>query len=168
MWEKIKSMMLTWVHARNYVLDGGPNPPMQRGNFELEKGRPIRRSLLWAVQKRPKQLKRHLGCGLRWAKEPRIRWGPDPTREWVILRANRGRFRSCQDMSGGRYIQSNSAGGSTGTAWMSIGVYRWGWTLAPPSKYDWTIHVRWRCGLMSIILTTCCYLTCQISINMIC
>jgi len=22
-------------------------------------------------------------------------------------------------------------------------------TLAPPGEYDWTVHVRWRCGLMS-------------------
>ena len=25
---------------------------------------------------------------------------------------------------------------------------RWDWTLVPPGKYDWTVHVRRRCGLM--------------------
>ena len=26
--------MWTWVDARNHVLDGGPDPPIVRGNFE--------------------------------------------------------------------------------------------------------------------------------------
>ena len=25
---------------------------------------------------------------------------------------------------------------------------RWRWTLAPPDEYHWTIHMRWRCGLL--------------------
>ena len=31
----------TRVSPRNHVLDGGPDPPMERGNFEGGKGRPI-------------------------------------------------------------------------------------------------------------------------------
>jgi len=31
----------TLVGPRNHVLDGGPDAPMRRGNFEGEKGRPI-------------------------------------------------------------------------------------------------------------------------------
>ena len=42
------------------------------------------------------------------------------TREGAILRAKRG---PAQDMSGGRYTQSDSAGGRTGTVRMPIGVY---------------------------------------------
>ena len=30
----------TWVGPVNHVLDGGPDPPMGRGSFEREKGRP--------------------------------------------------------------------------------------------------------------------------------
>jgi len=32
--------------------------------------------------------------------------------------------------------------------WLSI----YGRRVMPPDKYDWTIHVRWRCGLCQIIL----------------
>jgi len=46
-----------------------------------------------------------------------------PTREWGSFKGKRARSRSCQDMSGGRYTQSDSAGGSTGTVRMLIGVY---------------------------------------------
>ena len=31
----------TRVGQRNHVLDGGPDFPLERGNFEGEKGRPI-------------------------------------------------------------------------------------------------------------------------------
>ena len=31
----------TQVGPGNHLLDGGPDPPMGRGNFEGEKGRPI-------------------------------------------------------------------------------------------------------------------------------
>ena len=42
-----------------------------------------------------------------------------PSPKGAILRAKRGRPRTCRYMSGGRYTQSHSAGGSTGTdaAW---------------------------------------------------
>jgi len=32
---------------------------------------------------------------------------------------------------------------------------RRGCTVAPPGKYDWTVHVQRRCGLLSNYLTTC-------------
>jgi len=31
----------SWVGLGNHVLDGGPDSPMGRGNFERSKGRPI-------------------------------------------------------------------------------------------------------------------------------
>jgi len=31
----------TWVGPMNHVLDGGPDPPMERGKFWAENGRPI-------------------------------------------------------------------------------------------------------------------------------
>ena len=45
------------------------------------------------------------------------------------------------------YTQSDSAGGSTGTVRMTIGVYYMGCTLAQSDEYDWTVRVRRRCGL---------------------
>jgi len=30
-----------------------------------------------------------------------------------------------------------------------FGFLNMGCTLAPPGEYDWIVHVRWRCGLMS-------------------
>jgi len=44
-------------------------------------------------------------------------------REGVILRAKTAQLRTCLDMSGGQYTQSNSAGGSNGRVQMSTGVY---------------------------------------------
>jgi len=33
---------------------------------------------------------------------------------------------------------------------LDLGAYiGWGCTLAPPGKYHWTVHVWWRCGLLS-------------------
>ena len=57
-------------------------------------------------------------------------------REGAILRTKRGRPRTCPDVTGGQYTQSESAGGSTGTVWMPIGAYQTGVTLAQPGKYD--------------------------------
>ena len=45
----------TRVGSRNHVLDGGPDHPMERGNFQGGKGRPIvkYKNTLWSfVQKR--------------------------------------------------------------------------------------------------------------------
>jgi len=41
-----------------------------------------------------------------------------------------GQLRICPDMSGGRHTQSDSAGGSTGTVRMPIGVYQIGLNIA--------------------------------------
>jgi len=50
-------------------------------------------------------------------------------------------------MSGGRYTQSDSAGGRTGTVRIPIWVYIG--TVAPTGEYDRTVRVRRRCGLIS-------------------
>jgi len=45
----------TRVSPENHVLDGGPDPPMGRGNFEWGKGRPVvkyRDTLQSSVQER--------------------------------------------------------------------------------------------------------------------
>ena len=45
----------TWVGLENHVLDGGPDPPMGRGKFLGENGRPIvkyRDTLRSSVQRR--------------------------------------------------------------------------------------------------------------------
>ena len=50
-----------------------------------------------------------------------------PTRKGqLILREKGGRPRTCQDMSDGRYIQGDTAGGSNGTVRMPIGIYYMG------------------------------------------
>jgi len=57
-------------------------------------------------------------------KEPCIRWGSRyPYVNRAILRGKSGRTRTCQGMAGGRHTQSDSAGGSTGSERMPIGVY---------------------------------------------
>jgi len=60
----------TRVRPRNHVLDGGPDPFVERGNFERGKGRPILkyRDTLWSpVRKRLNRSRCHLGYGLEWA-----------------------------------------------------------------------------------------------------
>jgi len=58
------------VGPGNHVLDGAPDPPMGRGKFLGENGRPIvkyrdtRRS---SVQRRLNRYGCRLGCGLGWA-----------------------------------------------------------------------------------------------------
>jgi len=60
----------TRVGPKNRVLDGGPDPPMGRGNFEGRKGCPIikyRDSLWSSVQKQVKRSRCHLGRWIGWA-----------------------------------------------------------------------------------------------------
>ena len=38
---KLPFGMRTWVGPGNHVLDGGPDPPMERGKFWGENGHPI-------------------------------------------------------------------------------------------------------------------------------
>jgi len=61
----------TQMGPGNHVLDGGPDPPMGRGNFfwggkehHIVKYRDTLRS---SVQKRPNRSRCHLGCRLGWA-----------------------------------------------------------------------------------------------------
>jgi len=61
----------TRVGPRNHILDGGPDVPTGRGNFEGGKGRPIvnyRDTLRSYVQKRLDRSICRLDCGLGWAK----------------------------------------------------------------------------------------------------
>jgi len=62
-------------------------------------------------------------------REPCIRRGPESRSPHVngvdILRARRGRLRTCSDTSCGPHTQSDSAGNRTGTVRMSIGCTRW-------------------------------------------
>jgi len=51
--------------------------------------------------------------------------GPDPQMRRAILRAKRGRTRTCLDMCGGRYIQNDSAEGRTSMMKMPIGCTKW-------------------------------------------
>jgi len=74
--------MSFWLWAgtgsRNHVLDRGPDPTREGGNFERGKRRPIVKysnSLPSAVQKWLNRSRFHLGFGLRWAQGSIIRWG---------------------------------------------------------------------------------------------
>jgi len=80
------------VGPKNCVLDGGPDPPMGRGNFEGRKGRPIvkyRDSLWSSVQKQVKRSRCHLGCGLGWAIGIVLDGGPKVLRD-IAMATNFG------------------------------------------------------------------------------
>jgi len=51
----------TWVGPRNHLLDEGPDPPIETGNFEGG-------TLQSSVQKRLNRLRCRLGCQLGWAQ----------------------------------------------------------------------------------------------------
>ena len=71
----------------NHVLDGGPDPPMGRGNIEGGKGRPIvkyRNTAIICVKKKQNRSRCRLGCGLGWPQGIVLRWGPDTLREGAI------------------------------------------------------------------------------------
>ena len=61
----------TSVGPRNHVLDGGPDPPMQRGNFEGEVAAHCKVlrfcAVNWAETAEPIEMP--FGCGLRWAQD---------------------------------------------------------------------------------------------------
>ena len=81
----------TLVGPRNHVLDGGPDPPMPRGNFE-EKGRPIvkyRDTLQSSVQKRLNRSRCRLGCGLGWEVAVVLDGGPAMLRD-IAMATNFG------------------------------------------------------------------------------
>jgi len=62
----------TRVSPGNHVLDGGPDAPMGRGNFEGGKGHPIvkyRDTVQSSVQRRLNRSRCRLGCGLGWVVE---------------------------------------------------------------------------------------------------
>jgi len=59
-----------------------------------------------------------------WPKEPRARCGCISRMRMSNFDGESGRPRTCAEMSGGRYTQSDSAGGNTGTARMPIGFTR--------------------------------------------
>ena len=67
------------------------------------------------------------------------------------LQTRRGNFEGkkgpAQDMSSNWYTQLTE--GRIGVVQMSTGVYKMGCILAQPGEYNWTVRVRWRCGLMS-------------------
>ena len=59
------------VDSGIHVLDGGPDPLMESGNFWREKGHPIvkyRDTLRSSVQKRLNRSRCRLGYGFRWAQ----------------------------------------------------------------------------------------------------
>jgi len=55
------------------------------------------------------------------AKE--LEWGPDTHKINGNFEGEKGPARTCSDMSGGRYTQSNSAQDRTSTMLMQIEVY---------------------------------------------
>ena len=77
----------TRVGPRNRVLVRGPDLPMERGNFEGAKGRPIVKYRDTAVicAKRLNRSRCCLGYGLGWPKESCVLWGPVPPWEWAIF-----------------------------------------------------------------------------------
>ena len=84
---------------------------------------------------------------------------PDPhTRGCNYDCAKRGRRGTCPDMSGGRYIQSDSVGGRTGT--VRCGVYYMGCTAAQPSNMANALEPSMSgsdAALFQTTLTTCSF-----------
>jgi len=67
--------------------------------------------------------------------------GPDPHMGRGNFEGVKGPTRTCPDMSGDRYTESDSAGGSTGMVQMPTGVTRWRCTLT-----TWRIRLNRPCA----------------------
>jgi len=93
----------------------------------------------------------------------RIRWGTDPPCECVILRGERHaqHARRHSDVNCAKRLNRSRCRLSYGLWWAegsssSIVFTRWRQCAhmaehigTPPDEYDWTVRLRWRCGLMS-------------------
>jgi len=75
------------------------------------------------------------------AKEPRITWGQNPTREAALLR---GHTETCHEDAGGRYTQDDSRGGSTRDA-----------ACLPPLPWQRVVLLRVRLGDYGDAATAC-------------
>ena len=58
------------------------------------------------------------------------------THEGAILRAKSGQPRTCPDVAGGRYTQSDSVRPEPVRCGCRLGCTKWGCILAPPGEYD--------------------------------
>ena len=86
-----------------------------------------------------------LGWGLRWPKEPCIRWRSRSPCEGRGEGRPIVKYRDVRPWAVQKWLNHWDA-----VMDLDLGAYiGWGCTLAPPGKYHWTVHVWWRCGLLS-------------------
>jgi len=105
----------------------------------------------WALQEHMKWSRCHLGCTLSWAQVtmyymevqiPRAKGQPSVKyRDSAVSSAKRQNQSRC-------YLRC----GLYQAQWS---MYQMGCTLAQPGKFDWTVHMRQRCGLMSNYFDHC-------------
>jgi len=115
----------------------------------------VGRSVCWSVTrvsltKTAKPIDMPFGLWIRVGQrnQPSIRWGPDPPCERNILKGNGAAHCKVQEHSAVSCAKmaeptENPFGMLSGMGPRKHVLYR----VAPPGEYDWTVHVRWRCGL---------------------
>jgi len=109
-----------------------------------------RLSRSWALQKRLNRSRFRLDCGLGLAQIPCIRWrsrspvqmGNFEGKGWPIV-------NYWDSVSWGVQKLLNRSRCHLGCrlGWVQKACIRWRCTLALTGEYDWTVHVRLRCGL---------------------
>ena len=139
-------VLRTPVGPRNRALNGVYIPHV-KGQF-CGKGAPIvkyRDCLPWAVQNGWTDRNAVWVVGLCGPKEPYIRWG--------FRSPCKGQFlgeRTCPTALCGELCKMAQPIEIPFWLWTRVGRRKHvlhGDTLAPPSECNWTVHVRWRCGL---------------------
>jgi len=144
-----------WVRIGpgNHVLDGGSDPPWEQAI--LGKGSLIvkyRKFLPWAAQKQLNRLTCHLGCGLWWAKGSAssilfARWHQRTRQRSTVSCA---KTAEPIDLPFGLWTRVVRRKHKFNHIRQVAPMCPYGNAhLAPPSKYDWTICLWRRCGLMS-------------------
>ena len=140
------------VSSRNYVLYGGPDIPREWAFFVK-----YRVALPWATQKRLNRWKSRFGCGLGWSQRTIYLMGFT-----VQITQGKGQFWGEGGAAHGiKYSDTLHWAVQKGRTDRDAVWYldsgrpkeRWGCTMAKPGEYQWTVHVRRRCSLLSNTLT---------------
>jgi len=124
--EPIEMPFATWtlVGPGNLVLNGGPDPPC-KGTIILRGKGAVHCKVYGLSAASCAKTAESIETGMWTRVCPRTMFYMESRSPRVKrqFEDERGRLRACPDKSGGRYFQSDSAGGNTGTVRMPIRVY---------------------------------------------
>jgi len=110
----------------------------------------------WYLQKRLNRSRCRLAWGFVLTKEPSIRWGSRSPMRRGNLKGESGLLQSiatfCCELCKNGWTDRDAVW-DLDSGGPKEACNRWGCTLAPPGEYQWTVHMRRRCGLSYFLLS---------------